>query len=302
MLVPAQIEPLRRGVLPKWGDRTYVMGVVNVTPDSFSGDGLGAGDERAVEQAVAFVAAGADILDVGGESTKPSADPVSGEQERSRVIPVIQAIRAALPDVVISIDSYRADTAAAALDAGADWLNDIWGIKLGSPQGNAMASLAAARGVPIVLMHNGRDRERQQREGADGRYYGYYHYDNLLAEVMVELKESAERALVAGVSAENIILDPGIGFGKNGSQNLEMIYRLDQLKTLGFPILLGTSRKGFIGHVLGGLPASDRVEGTAATVAIGIDRGADIVRVHDVKEMVRIARMTDAIVRMKAEG
>ena len=287
---------MQRSERMKFGSCTFVMGILNITPDSFSGDGLISAEttQAAVQQAKQFVEDGADILDVGGESTRPNSTAIDSAYEQARVLPAIKAIRAELPEVLISIDSYRAATAHAALEAGANWINDVWGLK----KDPAMAQVAAEADCPIVLMHNGRDRERQARDEWEGGYYGYYHYDDLLGEVKAELQDSVNIALAAGVSAENIILDPGIGFGKNGRQNLELINRLDELKTLNFPILLGTSRKGFIGHYLGGLPANERLEGTAATIAIGIDRGADIVRVHDVKEMARVAKLTDAITRV----
>ena len=281
----------------EWGKRTYVMGILNITPDSFAGDGLATADqvvERAVAQAKQFEAWGVDIIDVGGESSRPNGEPVSAEMEQARVIPVIQALRQEI-DLPISIDTYRAETAWLALQNGAHWINDIWGLK----KDESMAHLAAAFNCPIILMHNGRNRQREAKDDQSGGYYGYFHYDDLIAEVRAELEESVDLALKAGIKRHNIILDPGIGFGKTGSQNLKLINQLDQLKSLGYPILLGTSRKGFIGHLLGGLPPQDRLEGTAATVAVGITRGADLIRVHDVREMVRVARMTDAVIRQK---
>lgn len=278
-----------------WGARTAVMGVINITPDSFSGDGVGTTAEavaRAVAQAEALIAAGVDILDVGGESTRPGGAPIDAAEEQARVLPVVAALRA-ICDLPISIDTYRAETARRALAAGATWINDIWGLRA-DPQ---MAALAAEAGCPIVLMHNGRQRARPGGDGLGGGYYGFFDYSDLLGEVRAELQASIDLALAAGVARHNIIIDPGIGFGKTVDQNLELLNRLGELKTLGYPVLLGTSRKGFIGHVLGGLPPQDRLEGTAATVAVGIVRGADIVRVHDAAPMVRVARMTDAIVR-----
>ena len=278
-----------------WGKRTYVMGILNITPDSFAGDGLADTDRvvaKALAQAKQFIEWGVDILDVGGESSRPNGEPVSAELEQSRVIPVIQALRQEI-DLPISIDTYRAETAWLALQNGAHWINDIWGLKNDSN----MAHLAAAFNSPIILMHNGRNRPRETKDDQASGYYGYFHYDDLIAEVKAELQESINLALQAGIKRYNIIIDPGIGFGKTGGQNLQLINQLDQLKTLGYPILLGSSRKGFIGHILGGAPPQDRLEGTAATVAIGIARGADIIRVHDVREMVRVARMTDALIR-----
>lgn len=279
----------------KWGDRTYIMGILNVTPDSFSGDGIVTKQEdviaKAVTQAKQFVADGADIIDIGGESTRPGSTPVDAAAELARVIPVIAAVRQAVA-VTISIDSYRASVAEAALAAGANWLNDVWGARM-DPD---MAKLAAQAGCPIVLMHNrSKPKDAVQEEKLGGRFVGV-KYNDLIADIKRELQESVEIALKAGVSESQIILDPGIGFGKTVAQNLQLLNQIDQFKPMGFPILMGSSRKSFIGYTLD-LPPDQRVEGTAATVAIGIDRGADIVRVHDVKAMVRIARMTDAIVR-----
>jgi dihydropteroate synthase len=284
----------------RWGERTYVMGIVNVTPDSFSGDGLGCDAdviEAALQQARQFAEAGVDILDVGGESTRPGADVVDADEERRRVVPVLQALRAEL-DLPVSIDTWKADVAAAALDAGADIVNDVWGLRL--PTGewdHAMAQVVAARGVPIVIMHN--RRAQATREGVGGVYRAV-EYADLVGDVVRELGEDAQFALDQGVAPEQIILDPGIGFGKTPAQNIELLRRLSEFAALGYPLLLATSRKSFIGLALGGLPPHERVEGTAATVALGIQAGADIVRVHDVAQMVRVARMTDAIVRPSA--
>ena len=284
----------------QWGTRTYVMGIINVTPDSFSGDGVAVGTgeklvERAVEQAHRFVEQGADILDIGGESTRPGSKPVTADEEVSRLIPAIQAIRSEIGDVVISADTYRADVAELALDAGANWVNDVWGLRM-DPD---MAGLIARRGCPIVIMHNrSKPKDVAQETRLGGRYVGVAYRD-LLGDIEAELIEQIAVALNAGVRHEQIIIDPGIGFGKTVEQNLELLDRLDELKTLGYPILSGPSRKSFIGYTLD-LPPDKRMEGTAAAVAISIDRGADIVRVHDVAEIVRVARMTDAIVRRRA--
>ncbi len=277
-----------------WGKRTYVMGIMNVTPDSFSGDGLL--DEAFLLKAVVararmLVDEGADILDVGGESTRPGSSPVAAEVEAGRVVPAIRAIREAVA-VPISVDTYRAEVAEAALDAGADWVNDVWGLRM-DPR---MAGLVAERGCPIVVMHNrSKPKDVAQEERLGGRFVGVA-YDDLLADVARELLLSVDIALEAGVKREQIILDPGIGFGKTVSQNLQLIDELDQIKALGYPLLLGPSRKSFIGYTLD-LPPQQRLEGTGAVVAIGVDRGADIVRVHDVHEMARVCRMTDSIVR-----
>ena len=288
----------------EWGQRTYVMGIINVTPDSFSGDGVAGavadpppGDAvaRAVDQARQFLADGANILDVGGESTRPGSVPVSAAVELARVVPVVRALRTALPEATISVDTYRAAVAEAALDSGADWVNDVWGLRM-DPD---MAALVAARGCPVIIMHNRsqpKDVAQEQRLG--GRYVGI-RYTELMIDIARELTEQMAIAFAAGVREEQIILDPGIGFGKTVEQNVELLDRLGELKALGRPLLIGPSRKSFIGYTLD-LPPDDRVEGTAATVAIGIDRGADIVRVHDVRAIARVARMTDRIVRRAA--
>ncbi len=281
----------------QWGLRTYVMGIINVTPDSFSGDGVAAiGDddpiERAVTQAQLFIDEGADILDIGGESTRPGSRPVTAHEEKARIVPAIQAIRVALPNSVISVDTYRAEVAEAALDAGANWVNDVWGLRMDP----AMAELVARRNCPIIIMHNrSKPKDAVQEERLGGRYMGI-HYANLMVDIKTELSEQVDLAVAAGVRPEHIIIDPGIGFGKTVEQNLEVLDRMNELKVLGFPLLSGPSRKSFIGYTLDS-PPDQRLEGTAAAVAISIDRGADIVRVHDVGPMVRIARMTDAIVR-----
>lgn len=278
----------------QWGTKTYVMGILNATPDSFSGDGvLQFGDfvEWAVAQAMQFAADGADIIDIGGESTRPGSAPITAEEETTRILPIIRAVRATV-SLPISVDTYRAEVARAALDAGADWVNDVWGLRM-DPQ---MAAVVAERGCPVVIMHNrSRPKDVAQTKQLGGRYVGV-EYDDLFGDILRELQESIDLALAAGVSPAQIIIDPGIGFGKTVEQNLALVNRLDRFKTLGYPILLGTSRKSFIGYTLD-LPPNDRVAGTAATVAIGIDRGADIIRVHDVKTMARVAKMTDALVR-----
>jgi dihydropteroate synthase len=269
----------------EWGSRTFVMGIVNVTPDSFSGDGLlgggGAGAPSAAELAVVqarhMVEQGADILDVGGESTRPGHERVSVIEELARVVPVIAAIHEALPDVPISIDTSKADVAEAALKAGASLLNDVWGV---SPDA-AMARLAAAHRVPIVVMHN-------RAEAV---------YSDVVAEVVADLRSALRHYEDAGVPPECLVVDPGFGFGKTPAHNLAVLRDLGRLRALRRPILLGTSRKSTLGQVLGGLPPSERLEATLATTALGIAGGADIVRVHDVLANVRTARMADAIVR-----
>jgi len=267
-----------------WGSRTYVMGVVNVTPDSFSGDGLLSNEGHpaddpvtaAVRQAGLMAAEGADLLDIGGESTRPGHPSVSADEELDRVLPVVRAIRAALPEMPISIDTTKAEVAEAALDVGADLLNDIWG----TAESSVMSRIAAERGVPIVLMHN----------RSEARYRA------LVAEVLAELQRALERALTAGVPWESLIVDPGIGFGKTPEQNLEVLRDLALFAALGRPLLVGTSRKSTIGKVLD-LPADQRLEGTLATTSLAVASGVDVVRVHDVQANVRAARMADAVVR-----
>lgn len=297
-----------------WESRTYVMGILNVTPDSFSGDGLIFADPRshqpsgieepdyrgmgftldaALTQARRFVDAGADILDVGGESTRPGAQPVSAEEEIERVIPIIRSLAAEL-DVLISVDTYKAKVAQAALQAGAHLVNDVWGFKV-DPE---LAHVVARYQAPVILMHNRSSWAHAEiKEKLGGRYVGV-PYENLLEDIKRELLESVALAKAAGIPDDNIILDPGIGFGKTVEQNLELIDRLDEIRALGYPLLLGPSRKSFIGYTLD-LPPEQRLEGTAAAVAVSIVRGADIIRVHDVEFMVRVVRMTDAIVRGK---
>jgi dihydropteroate synthase len=288
-----------------WGARTYIMGVINITPDSFSGDGLLADTQAAaapsdllaaaVRQARDFVASGADILDIGGESTRPGAATLSSDQEIERVLPVIQKVAGEL-DVLISVDTYKASVALPAVQAGAHIINDVWGLRA-DPR---LASVAAQADVPLILMHNRSSwASAEIREGQGGHYIGMA-YENLLEDIRRELMESISLAHAGGVSDDKIILDPGIGFGKTVEQNLELLDRLNELRDLGYPILLGPSRKSFIGYTLN-LPPDERLEGTAAAVAVGIARGADIIRVHDVKFMARVVRMTDAIIRRKHE-
>jgi dihydropteroate synthase len=284
--MPAQLSPTAwQHHQLMWGQQTYVMGIVNVTPDSFAGDGLardGLSEEalvqRAIVQAQHFIAEGALLLDVGGESTRPGAARVSVEQELARVIPVIEALGKALPaEVMISIDTYKAEVAERALKAGACIINDIWGLRH-DPE---MAMVASEHAVPVVLMANMRGYQKRE----------------IVSDVVRFLARSIDQALDAGVAWEHIIVDPGIGFGTTPEENLTLLQRLGELRVLGRPILLGNSRKSTIGKVLGGLPASERLEGTAASVALGIAQGVDIVRVHDVHEMMRVVKMSDAIVR-----
>jgi dihydropteroate synthase len=270
----------------RWGERTYVMGIVNTSPDSFSGDAV-VDLSAAVDQAKLMVTDGADIIDVGGESTRPGFAPVPVEEEIRRVIPLIERLAAAV-SVPISVDTSKYEVARLALQAGAALLNDQWGLK----KDRRLAALAASWRVPIVLMSNQRDiggyDSGAQRDNSD--------YDDVMAEVTSSQRTSIETALEMGVPREDIILDPGIGFGKTWQQDIEIVRRLRELRTLDRPVLLGPSRKSLIKMVLN-LPARDRVEGTAAVVALGIANGADMVRVHDVKQMARVCRMSDAIVR-----
>jgi dihydropteroate synthase len=270
----------------RWGERTYIMGVINLSPESFSGDGI-TDLKAAITQAERLVSEGADILDVGGESTRPGLPPISADEEIERVVPVIERLAAEV-SVPVSIDTCKSEVARKALEAGATAINDGWGLK----RDPRLAELAAEKGSPLVLMSNQRDKggydSRIQRDTA--------YYEDVIAEVTSSLRKSMELALRSGVSLENIILDPGIGFGKTWQQDLEIIRRLEELRQLGRPILIGPSRKSFIGMALG-LPVDERLEATAAAVAIGVARGADMVRVHDVKQMVRLCRMSDAIVR-----
>lgn len=278
-----------------WGSRTYVMGILNVTPDSFSGDGILAkenGVDAAIHQAGDFIANGADILDVGGESTRPGSAPVDVDEEMERVIPVIRELHKKFPDTLISIDTYKSQVAEEAIKAGAHIVNDVWGLRADP----ALAGVVAKYKVPVILMHNrSNPASLDVREKLGNAYIGS-EYQNLIEDVKRELLESVELAKHAGVNESHIVLDPGVGFGKTREDNLALINRLDEIRALGYPTLLGTSRKSFIGFTLD-LPADQRVEGTAATIAVGITRGADIVRVHDVKEMARVAKMTDAVVR-----
>ncbi len=264
-----------RGREFRWGSRTYVMGIINVTPDSFSGDGLGNGVDAALAQALRFEEEGADILDVGGHSTRPGHTPITQQEELRRVVPVIERL-ARETSLPISIDTFVAQVALRAFDYGASMVNDQWALRH-DPE---MAGVVAEAGVPIVLMHN--------QHGTE--------YSDLIPDISASLKESVAKAQQAGIPLENIIVDPGLGFGKTLEHNLEVVRRLSELTGLASALLVGPSRKSMIGRVLG-LPVDQRGEGTGAVLALSIANGADMVRVHDVKEMVRVCRMTDAIVR-----
>ncbi len=290
----------------RWGTRTFVMGIINVTPDSFSGDGLlpadvadaeGAGrvdgpvaengpagaDDPAVDavaaavaQARAMAGEGADMLDVGGESTRPGHAPVDVDEEIRRVIPVVRAIRDALPDMPLTIDTTKPSVADAALAAGADAINDVWGVA----EDDTLSRIAAQRRVPIVLMHNRAEP----------------HYEDLMSEIVADLAAAIDRALASGVPAAHVLVDPGFGFGKTPGHNLALLRELGTVRRLGRPILLGTSRKSTLGRILD-LPPEERVEATLATTVLGIAAGVDVVRVHDVRANVRAARVADAVVR-----
>jgi len=287
------MTPLPTRIGPRlfaWGERTHVVGILNITPDSFSGDGLVGPDRTALEdvtgledvarlavaRARSMAADGADMLDVGGESTRPGHAIVAADEEVARVAPVVRAIRAALPDMAISVDTTKVDVARAALDAGADLLNDVWGV---GPD-DALMGLAAEHGAPLILMHN-------RAEPI---------YSDLLAEVLADLERAIERALAVGCRLESLIVDPGFGFGKTPAHNLELLRRLPELHALGRPVMLGASRKSTLGRVLD-LPADERLEATLATTTLAAFAGIELVRVHDVQANVRAARMTDAIVR-----
>ncbi len=262
------------------GKRTLVMGILNATPDSFSDGGRYDDVAAAVGHAKQMAADGADLIDIGGESTRPGNEPVSLEEELARVLPVIRAVREALPDMPISIDTYKAETARQALEAGAHIINDVWALQA-DPD---MAGVAASFGCPVIISHNRANRD----------------YTDLAADVAADLTRSVQKAIAAGVEARNIWLDPGIGFAKDYDDNIELMGRLDRVVALGYPVLLGTSRKRFIQRTLD-LPPGDIVEGTAATVALGIAQGCQLVRVHDVRAIKRTCLMSDAIVYRQAD-
>ena len=263
-----------------WGRRTYVMAVLNVTPDSFSGDGVGTDIAAAVAQAKEFAKSGADIIDIGAESTRPGASPITQEEELRRLLPTLAAVRRAV-SLPISVDTYKSSVAKAALAAGADIVNDVWGLR----RDPLMASVVSNANAPVILMHN--------QQGTE--------YRDLVPDVFASLAVSVRMAQEAGIPRDHILIDPGFGFGKTAADNLEILRRLDEFRALKLPLLIGTSRKSTIGLVLG-LPMGERrigelMDGTAATVAIAIAKGADMVRVHDVAAMARVARMSDAIIR-----
>lgn len=287
-------------VMLEWGKKTYVMGILNITSDSFSGDGILQDQEPiryALEQAQQFIEDGADILDIGAESSRPGSKLISVAVELERILPVLKAIKKEITRGIISIDTYKAEVARQCLENGADWINDIWGFKK-DPQ---LANAVSQYDVPVILMHNRSKTGAIKNSERLGASYKGARYSNFMEEIKNDLLESVSLALQAGISSEKIILDPGIGFGKTVEQNLILINRLDEIKKLGYPILIGPSRKSFLGHILD-LPVEERLEGTAASISVGIARGADIVRVHDVKQMVRVVNVADALTRHKTNA
>lgn len=269
--------------LPEIGSRTLLMGILNVTPDSFSDGGIWTQTDDAINHAHAMVTEGADIIDIGGESTRPGAEPVSADEEIARVIPVICRLKQELPHIPISIDSYKAEVAAAAISAGADLINDVWGLRhgLAGKPANAlspMAEVAAQRQCPVILMHN-----RSHR-----------HYDDFWKEILADLERSLDLARAAGIEERQIWLDPGFGFGKKPHHNLEVLKHLDRIVALGFPVMLGTSRKSTLGLILDS-PTDDRLPGNTATAVWGVSRGCQMIRVHDVGAIKPFIQVTDAI-------
>ena len=278
-----------------WGKKTYVMGIINLTPDSFSGDGVMVSADpihQALSQAEEFIRDGADILDLGAESSRPGAQPVTAKEEWERLLPVLSEIKARVLPALISVDTWKADVAEACLETGADWINDIWGLRADA----RLAEVIARYKATVVMMHNRSQSAAVRDLGTLGSSYQGADYNDLIPDIKSDLTVSMRIAKEAGIEKERIILDPGIGFGKTVAQNLALINHLDEFKTLGCPLLIGPSRKSFIGQILD-LPVEEREEGTAAAVAVGIARGADIIRVHNVKMMARVAKLADAIVR-----
>jgi dihydropteroate synthase len=276
--------------------KTQVMGIINATPDSFSGDGvLQVADpvEKAVEQALRFETEGAAILDIGGESTRPGSEAVSAAEEISRVVPIITAIREKT-NIPISIDTSKAAVATAALEAGADWVNDVWGLQ----QDPEMAAVVAEANCPVVVMHNKSTPKNVSKDSKLGNRYTDVEYEDVVAEVKDGLKQLVVNANKAGISKDRIIIDPGLGFGKTVEQNLLLIKELTQIVELGYPVLIGASRKSFVGYSLD-LPPEDRVEGSITVAALCVERGAQIVRVHDVKETMRAVRMVKAVLHSR---
>lgn len=264
-----------------FNQRTYIMGILNVTPDSFSDGGKYFDEDKAVRRAIQMVEDGADIIDIGGESTRPGADPVTIDEELRRTVPVIKSVFKHVR-IPISIDTYKSEVARQALDAGAAMINDISGLNF-DPE---MARVAAQSGVPVIIMHIKGEPKNMQRNPV---------YHALIPEICEYLKDGIKRSVDTGISADKIIIDPGIGFGKTFEHNLEIIHNLAEFKILKKPVMVGPSRKAFLGKILGDVPSEERLEGTTAAVAISIINGAHIIRVHDVREMVRVAKVADAI-------
>ena len=279
----------------EWGKRTYVMGVLNLTPDSFSGDGILQDRDPiqyALNKAKQFLKDGADILDIGAESSRPGSKPISAAVELERLLPILKALRKENIGGIISIDTYKSEVARQCLENGADWINDIWGFK----RDTDLAEVVSQYDAPVVLMHNRSKPSAVKNNDRLGASYQGSVYSNFMEEIINDLRDSVSFAIRARISKGNIIIDPGIGFGKTVEQNLALINRLGEIKALGYPILIGPSRKSFLGAILD-LPVEERLEGTAASIAVGIARGADIVRVHDVKFMARIVKVADALTR-----
>lgn len=278
--------------------KTRIMAILNVTPDSFSGDGIGASITTALQRAKQCIADGASIIDVGGESTRPGAKPVEMQQEIARVVPIIEALSHTFPHIDISVDTYKTEVARLAINAGANIINDIGGEK----HDPTMKDLACERDVALVQMHNKTMAVNTQYNKGVGLSYAAPVYNHFMQDVMKELQQLAQNALDAGIKPRNIILDPGIGFGKTPAQNMMLINHLFMIKDLGFSVLVGASRKSFIGHVLSETDPQKRLEGTLATTALALIRGADIIRVHDVRENARMKSMLEAMLACTEES
>jgi dihydropteroate synthase len=279
---------MQRPAIFDWGSRTYIMGILNATPDSFSGDGLGGDLNLALRRAEAMVTAGVDVLDIGGESTRPGASPIGLDEELDRVVPMVAAVASRF-DVPISVDTSRAEVARQALAAGATMVNDVRALRGDS----ALAGVVAESGAWVVLMHN---RRAEPTIDHLGGHYPEVQYDDVVRDTRFGLEEAVQAALAAGIGRDRIIVDPGLGFGKTYTQNLELIRRLNELRGIGLPLLIGASRKSFTGRGQR-LQVDERLETSLAVLALSVAGGADLVRVHDVEPSVRVARMTDAIVR-----
>lgn len=288
MMGPANDVPLPGGGVLKLSERAHVMGIVNVTPDSFSDGGRYLDHGAAVEHGLALADEGADVIDVGAESTRPGASPVDAEEELRRVVPVVETL-AAKAGVPVSVDTTKASVARAAIEAGASIVNDV----SAATRDPSMLALCAETAAPIVLMHMRGEPRTMQSEA---------HYRDVVGEILVYLEERADAARAAGISADRILVDPGFGFGKLVEHNLVLLRRLGEFRRLGYPVVAGTSRKTFIGRLLGDLPVEDRVEGTAATVALAIWNGASIVRVHDVRAMRRVVSIVEAAMNAVEPG